>query len=115
MEAGKVEKEHHNVIIFGAGASVDAGVPVLNSFVDTMWGYAIRGKSNSGTLDAEQKATLAHAQKIRYELENYSSRAYFDSRNIEDVLSLLSFEALANPGRVDDYKAMVKSIALTIE
>jgi hypothetical protein len=30
------EKEFHNVFLFGAGASFDAGVPLLSSFVDTM-------------------------------------------------------------------------------
>ena len=29
---------YDNVIIFGAGASYDAGIPLLKDFVDTMWG-----------------------------------------------------------------------------
>jgi hypothetical protein len=35
-----MQTQYHNVILFGAGASWDAGIPLMNQFVDAMWHYA---------------------------------------------------------------------------
>jgi hypothetical protein len=106
---------HDNVIIFGAGASIDAGIPLLNNFVDTMWGYAIRGRSPNGVISPEDKKLLEQADVIRVGLERYNSRANFNMRNLEDVLSLLSFESLAGGEALEKYQTWVRAITKTVE
>src|ERR1051325_4702321 len=105
---------HHNVILLGAGASADAGIPMLDSFVDKMWEYAVRGKATGGLVSEGDQEILTAANNIRIDLERYNSRAFFDNRNIEDILSLLSFEALADGDR-KKYETMVAALARTIE
>jgi len=105
---------YDNVILFGAGASADAGIPMLDSFVDRMWEYAIRGKVGAELISSDDQEILRKADQLRVELERYNSRAFFDNRNIEDILSLLSFEAIAD-GQRSKYDHMVKAIARTIE
>ncbi|HEY2330245.1 MAG TPA: hypothetical protein VGI63_10585 [Verrucomicrobiae bacterium] len=106
---------YDNVIIFGAGASADAGIPLLNNFVDTMWNYSVRGRSPRGELSDEDKKLLAEANQIRIDLERYNSRANFKLRNLEDVLSLLSFEAFAGGDSLKKYQAWVRAITRTVE
>src|ERR1035438_8277082 len=60
------------------------------------------------------KQLLGGANEIRNELERYNSRAFFDNRNLEDILSLLSFEALDDEKRTN-YDTMVRAVAKTIE
>ena len=110
-----VQSSYHNVILFGAGASVEAGIPLLNSFVDTMWEYAYRGKVGDKAISERDRDILMEANKIREELERYSSRASFDIRNLEDILSLLSFEALTSEAHAEKYDKVVKAVARTIE
>jgi len=107
--------EYHNVILFGAGASFDAGIPLLNSFVHEMWNYAVRGKVRDVAISQEDRDILNQARTICTGLESYNSRANFDSRNLEDVLSLLSFEALSRKEHAEKYEALVKAVARTIE
>jgi hypothetical protein len=104
-----------NVIIFGAGASVDAGIPLLNNFVDTMWGYAIRGRSPNCALSPEDRKLLEQADVIRVGLERYNCRANFNMRNLEDVLSLLSFESLAGGEAIEKYQTWVRAITRIVE
>lgn len=106
---------YDNVIIFGAGASVDAGIPLLNNFVDTMWGYAVRGKTPNGVISADDRKLLEQADAIRVGLERYNSRANFNMRNLEDVLSLLSFESLAGGEALEKYQTWVRAITRTVE
>ncbi len=106
---------YDNIIIFGAGASFDAGIPLLNNFVDVMWGYAIRGRSPHGELSSNDRDLLTEADKIRVGLERYNSRANFSMRNLEDVLSLLSFEALAGGEALQKYQTWVRAITRTVE
>jgi hypothetical protein len=54
---------YDNVIIFGAGASCDAGIPLLNDFVDVMWEYAVRGRSPRGAISDEDQRTLEAAER----------------------------------------------------
>jgi hypothetical protein len=86
--------QYHNVIIFGAGASADAHIPMLDSFVNKMWEYAARGKVGDKIISEQDREILIKAQDIRTQLERYNTRASFNDRNLEDILSLLSFEAL---------------------
>lgn len=108
-------QKYDNVILFGAGASADAGIPLLNNFVDTMWGYAVRGSSPRGSLQGSDRKLLTDAEAIRVGLERYNSRANFNIRNLEDVLSLLSFEALAGGIAVENYQTWKRAITRTIE
>jgi hypothetical protein len=110
-----LESEHHNVILLGAGASVDAGIPLLNSFVDKMWEYASRGKVGEEPIGDSDKTILSEANEIRVALERYSSRAFFDINNLEDILSLLSFETLADETYSARYNKLVQAVARTIE
>ena len=109
------ERTYHNVIVFGAGASFDAGIPLLPSFVDKMWEYAIRAKVGDKALSNEDLMILGAANNIRIDLEAYNSRASFNNFNIEDILSLLSFEALGDQRHAEDYNTMVNAVARTIE
>jgi hypothetical protein len=106
---------YDNVIIFGAGASFDAGIPLLNNFVDTMWSYAVRGRSAQGPISAADRDLLTQADKIRVDLERYNSRANFNLRNLEDILSILSFESLAGGEALDRYETWVKAVTRTVE
>ena len=106
---------YYNVISFGAGDSFDAGIPLIRNFIDTMWGYSDRGKSPQGTLSQEDKNLFAEAVEIRNGLERYNSRANFNIRNLEDVLSILSFEALEGGENRKKYDAWVRAISRTIE
>lgn len=110
-----MSQEHHNVILFGAGVSFEAGIPLLDKFVDKMWEYAIRGKVGDKAIAEADRNILIEANKIREALEPYNSRAFFDNRNLEDILSLLSFEALSGGEHVTKYNTLVKAVARTIE
>jgi hypothetical protein len=106
----------HNVIVFGAGASADAGIPLMGRFVDAMWEMAMCGRVGETPIPQRERAILAEAIAIRLELERYHSRAAFDDRNLEDILSLLSFDALdGGSAAVEKYDKLVRAIAVTIE
>ncbi len=105
-----------NVIILGAGASVDAGIPLLANFVEKMWEFAITGKHNRQSLSNDDKKIFAEAVKVRNELDGYHGRAAFDDRNIEDILSILSFNLIG--GKKSDREKLewfIKAITRTIE
>ncbi len=105
-----------NVIILGAGASHDAGIPLLAGFVDKMWEYAIRGRNGDQPLSAKDHDVFKRAIEVRNELNAYHGRATFDDRNIEDILSILSFNVIGG-GRPDKAKLdrIIKAMARTIE
>ena len=105
-----------NVIIFGAGASYDAGIPLMSGFVEKMWEFAIRGKNNGKTLSSEDSEIFHKAIEVKNELDSYHGRATFDDRNIEDILSILSFNIIG--GKTSDrnkLKWILKAITRTIE
>ena len=84
-----------NVLILGAGSSFNAGVPLLGGFMEKMWEFARRRKVGENPLSEEDAKIFDRAIEIRDELGTYHGRANFDDRNIEDILSILSFNALA--------------------
>jgi hypothetical protein len=92
-----------NIIIFGAGVSADAGIPLLANFVDKMWEFAVRGKNGQDELSDEDKIIFKKVLDIREELNGYHGRASLDDRNIEDILSILSFN-LVNRNKPDEEK-----------
>lgn len=107
--------QYHNVIIFGAGASANAGIPLLDSFVNKMWEYATRGKVGHEIISEADREILIKAHEIRTQLERYNTRASFNDRNLEDILSLLSFEALDGGENAASYETLVKAVARTVE
>ncbi len=104
-----------NVFIFGAGVSFDAGIPLLRPFLDKMWEYCQRGRVGEKAISEADLVILKHANRIANDLERYNARASFDNTNIEDILSLLSFEALTGPQYEEKFNTMVAAIARTIE
>jgi hypothetical protein len=103
------------VFILGAGFSWNAGIPLLGGFVEKMWELAVRGKSDK-PLDPEDHQALKDAMVIRAELDSYHGRAQFDDRNIEDILSILSFNVLAGHRKdTQKFASMTNAIARTIE
>ena len=105
-----------NVFIFGAGCSADAGIPLLGNFIDKMFEYSFRGRVNQTSIPEPTLSLLKKSNEIRLGFEKYQSRASFDTRNLEDVLSLLSFEKLKNTTHTEDnYNTFVKEVASTIE
>lgn len=106
----------NNVIILGAGASWSAGVPLMGGFMDQMWNLAKRGKHHDKVLKQDDTKLLTDALAVRDELDAYHGRASLDVWNLEEVLSILSLNALA--GRGSDKRKlelMTRAIARTIE
>lgn len=105
-----------NVILLGAGASFSAGIPLLGNFMDRMVEMAITGKSPKGSLSDEHRKTLSEVLRIRDSLESYHARVALNQFNIEQILSVLSFEALCgNKAGKRDLAAFSKAISTTIE
>ena len=105
-----------NIIILGAGASVDAGIPLLANFVEKMWEFAITGKHNGQTLSDEDKKIFAEAIKVKNELDGYHGRAAFNDRNIEDILSILSFNLIGGKkSDLEKQKWFIRAITRTID
>ena len=105
-----------NVIILGAGASVDAGIPLLVNFVEKMWEFAITGKHNGKALSEEDKKIFNEAMKVKNELDGYHGRAAFDDRNMEDILSILSFNLIGGKkSDLEKQKWFIRAITRTID
>jgi hypothetical protein len=81
-----------------------------------MWELATRGTHNGEALTNDDKKIFNEAMMVRNELDGYHGRASFDDRNIEDILSILSFNLIGG-GESDRQKLnwMTKAIARTIE
>lgn len=110
------ESRVDNVILLGAGASFDAGVPMLESFVAEMNRMVLTGSSPRGPLSDSDQLCLQKAMQITHKLESYHARVAIDQFNIEQILSVLAFEAYAEiPGAKDDLKAFTEAIARTVE
>jgi hypothetical protein len=103
------EEIHDNVILLGAGFSANAGIPLLNGFIDQMWNLAKTGKVHGKPISPAAIKTLEDALSIRSELDRYQGRAALNLWNIEDILSLLSF------GGETHLRTMTKAIAQVIE
>lgn len=105
-----------NVIIFGAGASDAAGIPMMNGFVKRMWEFSVRQMNNGEALSDEDKGIFNSAIKVANQLNEYHGRANFDDRNIEDILSILSFNAIGGKAYSSiKLDSIVNAIARTIE
>ena len=105
-----------NVIILGAGASVDAGIPVLANFVEKMWEFSITGRCNGKELSDDDKKIFNEAMKVKNELDGYHGRAAFNDRNIEDILSILSFNLIGGKkSDLEKQKWFIRAINRTID
>ncbi len=105
-----------NVIILGAGFSKDAGIPLLSNFVDTMADIAVRKSWNGKAIPLSDIPIFDIPLEIRRDLDHYHGRANFDDRNLEDILSILTFNALGNnPRSMEHLKGLNRAIARTIE
>jgi hypothetical protein len=104
------------VILLGAGFSHGSGIPLMGGFVERMWEFAVKKSSQGKPLSGTDIEIFDRAIQVRNELDGYHGRATFDDRNIEDILSILSFNALGG-GRADHEKlrAMNRAIARTID
>lgn len=104
------------VFIFGAGFSYDSGIPLLSGFVDQMLRFYNQGKCNGKNLSEDDLDLFRKADEIRNELDGYHGRARFDDRNIEDLLSILSFnEMTESANKESKLNTMTRAIARTIE
>ncbi len=105
-----------NVILLGAGASFDAGIPLLGSFMDRIFELANIQRSPMRDLTQDELDILQEVIEIRDSMERYQPRVAINQFNLEQVLSILSFEALVG---VEDgerkLEAFKKAISLTIE
>lgn len=105
-----------NVIVLGAGASFDAGIPLLAHFVERMLEFAYKGTIDNKPLSETDKQIFEKVSNIRRELDSYHGRANFDDRNLEDILSILSFNVLSGDDPAEEkLKELIKAIARTIE
>lgn len=88
----------------------------MGGFVDTMWELAIRGSKGDVQLSAPDLELFRDANKVRLDLNDYHGRVAFDDRNIEDILSILSFNSYSSKRNSNDRMAtFVKAIGRTIE
>jgi hypothetical protein len=88
-----------NVLLLGAGFSHAAGIPLMSTFIERMWEIASRNSYNGTLLSSEDTAIFSKAMSVRLELDGFHGRAAFDDRNIEDILSMLSFSLLSGDRR----------------
>lgn len=105
-----------NVLLLGAGASFDAGIPLLGSFMDRIFELASLKRSPTRSLTSEELEILNAVIDIRDGMERYQPRVAINQFNLEQVLSILSFEALVGAENgVEKLEAFKKAISLTIE
>jgi hypothetical protein len=105
-----------NILILGAGFSRRAGIPLLSDFAQTMWDLAARKSYQGNQLSPADCGIFEKAEAIRTKLDRYHGRANFNERNIEDILSILTFDVLAEePGAKEHLADLNSAIARTIE
>lgn len=107
-----------NVLILGAGFSCSAGIPLMNSFVEELIELERKRRyplDDRPFSDADIKL-YGNAIKLLNEIDSYHGRANFDDRNIEDLLSILSFKALAGgKGSRSALETLAQAIARTVD
>lgn len=76
----------NTVFILGAGASVEAGAPLMNNFLDTAQDLLNR---KSFAVDADEESAIDAIFKLISQLEAIHSRAPIDLNNIESLFGLI--------------------------
>ncbi len=107
-----------NVLLLGAGFSHAAGIPLMSAFVERIWEFGARHSFDGKPLSREDVEVFSKAMGVWSQLDGFHGRAEFDDRNIEDVLSMLSFNMLAgergSTKKLDDInRAILRTIELT--
>lgn len=103
-------------MFLGAGFSHAAGVPLMGQFVERMWEFAAKEATAGVKLSDADAEIFRNAMNVFAELDTFHGRAEFDDRNIEDVLSILSFNALSGePGSTRNLGEVNRAIGRTIE
>ena len=107
---------NENAIILGAGASYDAGVPLLGKFMDVMLEMHHTKRFGPIDLSPHDQDLIAQAAKIHSKVDDYHARVSVDQFNIEEVLSVLSFESISGDiARKRELSTFTKAIARTVE
>ena len=105
-----------NVFLFGAGFSRDAGIPLLGNFIESLVYLAAGRRTEPTSIGTDRLQILRDAVDVLKQLDIYHGRANFDDRNIEDVLSILSFNALAGDRNAKTWlRKLDEAIASVIE
>ena len=103
----------NNVIILGAGASADAGIPLLRGFGDK---FSFFYNEYLVTNKPENLKVFSDAWNIIDEISKFHTNAEFDERNIEDLLSILKFDNYSTKaGNKNKQKIIEKAISTIIE
>ena len=110
-----MSKTHDNVIVLGAGFSANAGIPLLKDFVQRMIEYHDERQKPEmqSCIREKDKKTLKTALQIRQKLDSYHGRIFFNSWNIEDILSMLALDTEKSKER--ELQEFVNAITRTIE
>ncbi|MEW6529573.1 MAG: hypothetical protein AB1473_01980 [Thermodesulfobacteriota bacterium] len=105
------------VFILGAGASAQAGAPLMANFLDVPWSLLAKG-----ALQSPEKESFERVFKARGALQHVHSKAAFDIHNVESVFAALEMaktlgkfprhDAEKIDGLIQDMKIL---IAATIE
>ncbi len=97
---------NHNVVyILGAGASVDAGMPVVANFLNRMRD-ALDWLDDQDGREREQRA-IQNVLAFRHEIASAAYRVQVDPENIEELFSLAA--ASESNGLMDDVKIAIAS------
>lgn len=105
-----------NVIILGAGASADAGIPMLRNFVEKMIDIAQRNSWDGKPLSAHDSEIFRKVKNIKSSIDSYLSRVNFNPENLEDILSILAFNGLAGDRKSNkDFQDLTTAISRTID
>lgn len=106
-----------NVIVFGAGSSADAGIPMLRSFYDVLEDYATYTDPSKLIPEQQEKIhNLKAAVSIRDYLLDFHRTSNFNDRDIEQIMSVLSFNVLSkSESSKNDFRVFSKAIANTVE
>lgn len=105
-----------NVFLFGAGASFDAGIPLLGCFMEKMFEMALTKRSPQGALSEADLKVFSEAIEIRNRMDTYHARVSIDQFNLEEILSILYFEAQAgSKNGKKDLDTFENAVTRTIE
>jgi hypothetical protein len=107
------------VFILGAGASVEAGAPLMNNFLDTAQDLLNRGAFNAYS---EDEKAVKEIFRLISELEAIHSRAPIDLNNIESLFGLIEMGNIIkkigniSPRKLNFYReSLITMITRTLE
>lgn len=108
---------YKTVFVLGAGASKEAGAPLMDNFLDTAFDYWLRGDAEEYEEDFEDVYKAINALKVIH------SNSTINLKNIEDVFAAFEmaktldfFPGKKNPTEIDSLiKSLKKLIVRTLE